>query len=68
MIFKCGLNKLYCFVCIILAELVSIKTEIKVYIIQKIANDFNGFSNLFSQIVCNFLNSSVSLVLSNGLV
>ena len=56
MVYKCGPNKLiYSLSKIRAAELVEIKIELKIDIIQIIFNDFNGSNSLFSQIVSNFL-------------
>ena len=72
MIFKCGPIELIYSFRTILAELVQLEIANK-YIIQIIANDFNGFTNLCFRKVCNlmfviFLSFSSSLVRSYGLV
>ena len=64
MIFKCGPNELTYSFSIILADLEYIKIEIKIHNIQIIANDPNGFSNVFSQ----SLSFSSSLVRYYGLI
>ena len=55
MIFKCGSFEPINSFSIILAEFVSTEIEIKLHIIQIIANDFNGFTNMCFRNVCVLL-------------
>ena len=56
MVFKCVPNDLIDSFSLILAELVYMKTDIKVHNVQIMANDFNGFK--IASIICVFANCS----------